>query len=190
MVVLHGLGDSMEGYQWLPEGLRIPNLSYVLTNAPDPYYDGFSWYEFDGVPRPGVERSRELLEALITSREQAGTPRERLFLLGFSQGCLMSVETASRSDKPLAGVVGISGYVLDPTSLIENHGAAIRDQRFWVSHGTRDPILPVDRVRQQYAMLKEAGWALEYTEYPKDHTIYGEAELRAIRDFVVARMQA
>ena len=35
MVVLHGLGDSMEGYRWLPGALRIPALNTLLVNAPD-----------------------------------------------------------------------------------------------------------------------------------------------------------
>ena len=39
MVVLHGLGDSMEGYRWLPGALRIPALNTLLVNAPDG-----SWY--------------------------------------------------------------------------------------------------------------------------------------------------
>ena len=37
MVVLHGLGDSMEGYRWLPSALRLPWLNYLLVNAPDEY---------------------------------------------------------------------------------------------------------------------------------------------------------
>ena len=36
MIVLHGLGDSMEGYRWLPEALQLPWLNYLLVNAPDP----------------------------------------------------------------------------------------------------------------------------------------------------------
>lgn len=37
MVMLHGLGDSLEGYRWLPEVLNFPWLNYALVNAPDEY---------------------------------------------------------------------------------------------------------------------------------------------------------
>ena len=40
MIVLHGLGDSMEGYRWLPEAMNFPWLNYQLVNAPDQYYGG------------------------------------------------------------------------------------------------------------------------------------------------------
>ena len=45
MMVLHGLGDSMEGYRWLHRTLENPKLNTLLVNAPDDYYGGFSWYD-------------------------------------------------------------------------------------------------------------------------------------------------
>jgi predicted esterase len=48
LIMLHGLGDSMEGYRWMPEALNLPWLNYLLVNAPDPYYGGYSWYDFAG----------------------------------------------------------------------------------------------------------------------------------------------
>ena len=51
MVVLHGLGDSLDGYRWLPEALDLPAMNYLLVNAPDPYFSGLSWYAFPGDAR-------------------------------------------------------------------------------------------------------------------------------------------
>ena len=48
LIMLHGLGDSMEGYRWVPEALDLPWLNYLLVNAPDSYYGGYSWYDFAG----------------------------------------------------------------------------------------------------------------------------------------------
>lgn len=33
MIVLHGLGDSMAGYTWVPQALRLPWMNYLLVNA-------------------------------------------------------------------------------------------------------------------------------------------------------------
>ena len=46
MVMLHGLGDSMDGYRWLPEAMNLPWLNYLLVNAPDDYFGGFSWFDY------------------------------------------------------------------------------------------------------------------------------------------------
>ena len=57
MVMLHGLGDSLEGYRWLPDAMNLPWLNYLLVNAPDDYYGGYSWFDLDNIV-PGVRRSR------------------------------------------------------------------------------------------------------------------------------------
>src|SRR5437016_5478281 len=119
MVMLHGLGDSIEGYRWLPEMLGLPWLNYLLANAPDEYYGGFSWYDFIGDLTPGVERSRALLTALLDEQRKAGFPSDQTILGGFSQGCLMSLETGLRYPYRLAAIIGISGYLCDPKKLIE-----------------------------------------------------------------------
>src|SRR3954453_24080704 len=76
-IMLHGLGDSIEGYRWLPEAMRLPWMNYLLVNAPDRYYTGFSWYNFTGEISdivPGVERSRKLLFQLLDAQRAAGFP--------------------------------------------------------------------------------------------------------------------
>ena len=65
LVVLHGLGDSREGYRWLTGALDLPWLNILLVDAPDQYYGGFSWYDYAGDALPGVERSRKLLTSLV-----------------------------------------------------------------------------------------------------------------------------
>src|SRR5437867_3495952 len=59
LIMLHGLGDSLAGYRWMPEALGLPWLNYLLVNAPDQYFGGYSWYDFIGDIAPGVERSRK-----------------------------------------------------------------------------------------------------------------------------------
>ena len=51
MVMLHGLGDSIEGYRWWPEALGLPWLNHLLVNAPDDYYGGYSWFDIDDLRR-------------------------------------------------------------------------------------------------------------------------------------------
>ncbi|MGD0615867.1 MAG: serine esterase, partial [Verrucomicrobiota bacterium] len=64
-IMLHGLGDSLEGYRWLPEAMGLPWMNYLLVNAPDEYFGGYSWFDFEGDIVPGVERSRRLLFELL-----------------------------------------------------------------------------------------------------------------------------
>ncbi|SVB50196.1 uncharacterized protein METZ01_LOCUS203050, partial [marine metagenome] len=87
MVVLHGLGDSMEGYRWLPKALDLPWLNYLLVNAPDDYHGGFSWYDIYEDSDPGVKRSRKAIWELLDNQREVRFPSKQTFLFGFSQGC-------------------------------------------------------------------------------------------------------
>src|SRR5215472_6306517 len=117
-IMLHGLGDSIEGYRWMPEAMRLPWLNYLLVNAPDEYYGGWSWFDFPGEIAPGVHRSRKLLFGLLDDLRAKNFPADQITLGGFSQGCLMSIETGLRYPHRLTGVVGISGWVFELDSLI------------------------------------------------------------------------
>ena len=90
MIVLHGLGDSLEGYRWLPGVMNLPWLNYLLVNAPDEYYGGFSWFPYPGERGPAIVRSRELLFKFLEAQRERGFAPEDTFMFGFSQGCLMS----------------------------------------------------------------------------------------------------
>ena len=184
LIALHGLGDSTAGYRWMPSALRLPWLNYLLVNAPDDYYGGYSWYDFAGNPGPGIERSRKLLFALLDAQRANGFPTDETVLFGFSQGCLMTLDVGFRYPQRLAGLVGVSGYVHEPARLLQELSPVAKEQRMLFTHGTQDPLIPCAEVRQQVDGLKAAGLNITWREFAKVHTIAGDEELDVIRDFV------
>ena len=190
IVALHGLGDSMEGYRWLPQILGFPWLNCLLVNAPDEYYGGYSWYDFAADPGPGVTRSRQLLFKILDRQREGGFPTNQTILFGFSQGCLMTMEVGLRYPHRLAGLIGISGYSHEPERAIQELSPVAREQKILLTHGTEDPLIPIAPVREQVAMLKSAGLQIEWREFMKEHTIEGDQELGLIRSFVRQQLGA
>jgi phospholipase/carboxylesterase len=184
LIALHGLGDSMEGYRWLPQVLQFPWLNCLLVNAPEAYYGGYSWYDFAVDPGPGVERSRRLLFTLLDKQREAGFPTEQTLLFGFSQGCLMTIDVGLRYPHRFAGLVGISGYTHEPEKIIHDLSPVAREQRFLLTHGTHDPLIPIGPVQAQIELLKSAGLKIEWHEFAKEHTIAGEEEIELVRRFI------
>ncbi|HUS36256.1 MAG TPA: alpha/beta fold hydrolase [Verrucomicrobiae bacterium] len=182
LMALHGLGDSMEGYRDVPQWLQIPGLNYLLVNAPDPYYGGFSWFNFAGEYQPGIERSRRLLTKLLDSLREK-YPSDQTVLFGFSQGCLMTMETGLRYPHKLAALVGVSGWVYDADALAKELSPVAKQQRILWTHGTRDTLLPIKDVRTRIETLKGAGLNIEWREYNKEHNFLPQ-EFALIREFV------
>jgi phospholipase/carboxylesterase len=186
MIVLHGLGDSREGYRWLPSALRLPWLNYLLVNAPDDYYGGYSWYDYAGDAGPGIRRSCRLLFQLLDAQRAKGFATDQTLLFGFSQGGLLTIEVGLRYPHRFAGLIAISGYVFELDNLARELSPVAQEQRFLVTHGLYDPLLPIALVRSQIQQLQANKLQLEWREFPKEHTIAGEQELTVIRDFVRA----
>jgi phospholipase/carboxylesterase len=186
LIALHGLGDSVAGYRWLPSALALPWMNYLLVNAPDSYYGGFSWYDFTGDEAKGIRRSRALLVELLDQQPAKGFSTAETVLFGFSQGCLMTVDVGFRYSHRFAGLVGVSGYVHEPEKLLAELSSVAGQQRMLFTHGTQDPLIPFAEVREQVNLLKAEGLRIEWHEFVKAHTIAGEEELELIRDFIVA----
>jgi phospholipase/carboxylesterase len=186
MVMLHGLGDSMDGYRWLPEAMNLPRMNYLLVNAPDKYFEGWSWFDYPNNIAPGILRSRKLLFELLDDLRAKNFPAEQITLGGFSQGCLMAVDVGLRYPHRLAGIVGISGWVFEIDKLLKELSPVALQQRLLATHGRFDPMIPFDPVCEQVQKLKSAGLNTEWREFPKAHTVHGEEEIAVIREFVRA----
>ncbi len=187
LVVFHGLGDSLHGFTWLPQALGLRNLSYLLVNAPDDYYGGFSWFDFPADPVPGILRSRRLIAGLLDELVGQGIAPGDILLFGFSQGCLMALDAALRSPLALGGVVGVSGWVAFLEEYPQAFSPAARGGKYLVTHGLQDPLLPYEGTAAQCKRLRDLGLDLDFRTYDKEHTMLPE-EVDDIREWLRARI--
>ncbi len=190
VIVLHGRGDLAEGFLWLQATLAIDSLNFLLLSAPTPYGIGYSWYGLPPDEEPGIIESQGLLGEVLRETEDNGYLPEQTFLLGFSQGCLMTLEFGARHARRLGGYIGISGYAYDPEALLRELNPEVNRGDWLVTHGTEDEVLPVSRTREQVQQLNDAGFRVDYREFTKTHTIDTEREIPAIREWMRSRCQA
>jgi phospholipase/carboxylesterase len=188
VVVLHGQGGSSADLQPLQSDLGIVEFNYLLLDALDPYHTGFRWFNWEGNPLADVRRSCNLLAEVFTATAQAGYAPDRTFLLGFSQGCLMTLEFGARHSRRLAGYIGISGFILDPAALLRDLNPEVNSGDWLVTHGTADEAVPVEKTRAQIQMLRDGGFKIDYREYAKAHNIDEHRELPELREWMMARV--
>ncbi len=189
VVMLHGLGDSKEGWKPVAPMLGLDRVGWIFVQAPEAYGPGWSWFEFAGIGRApdaaGILRSRELLRDLLKTLESHHRiPCEQIILMGFSQGCLMSLDVALRHDRRFAAVIALSGWVFEIDGYPANLGTA--RQRIFQAHGRFDDVIPIERTRPQAERLKALGLDLTWAEYDLDHGLDPDEELADIRAFVAA----
>jgi predicted esterase len=187
LVFMHGLGDSLAGWSFLPEVLDLPWLEIVLVQAPIPYGPGWSWYELD-----------QSLHSTSSTKSDIGTNRvkiaqllahlklqpSRTILGGFSQGAVMTLETGMRSDVAFAGLLPISGYI----PLLEDYpaafGKAIANQRILATHGQWDQVIPLALAQSHMTEIVKRGAPLVFETFDKAHDLDIHDEIDRIRTWI------
>lgn len=119
---------------------------------------------------PGILRSRSLFNSLLAEEVASGIPASRIVLGGFSQGGAMSLFTGLTTQHKLAGIFGLSCYLVlggKVKSLAEESGNANKASKWFMGHGDADPLVKYDwGVRTAEVLKKDLGVAdLEFKTY-------------------------
>ena len=168
VVFLHGYGADGADLLGLAEvlGPHLPGVAFVAPDAPDRCSGGgfgFQWFpipRFDGSTEAeaaaGIDAAAAELNAFLDARlEEEGLTPDRLVLVGFSQGAMMSLQVAPRRAEAVAGVVAISGRLLRPELLATE--ARVKPPVL-IMHGDQDPVVPFDDLARAGDALVAAGF--------------------------------
>ena len=183
MIILHGRGDSSQGFTWLPPYFNLDEMNYLLLDAPYDYFGGRSWYDLPPHQLEGIQHSSNILTQILDTLFEERFDASQSFLFGFSQGSLLTFEFGARYNKKLAGYIAVSGYIYDPELLLKEMNPALKDANWLCTHGTQDDVLPFHTSKTQVEVLQNGGVNITFKSYPKVHTI-AEDELEMIKVWV------
>ncbi|TAG27331.1 MAG: alpha/beta fold hydrolase [Rhodobacterales bacterium] len=168
VVFLHGYGANGEDLLGLSEVLapHLPGVAFLAPDAPEACAGGgfgFQWFPIpwiDGSPQAlaeaGLDAAATDLNGFLDARlAEAGLGADRLVLIGFSQGAMMSLHVAPRREEPVAGVVAISGRLLRPEQLETE--ARVKPPVL-LMHGDQDPVVPFSDMGKAGNALMAAGF--------------------------------
>jgi phospholipase/carboxylesterase len=91
-----------------------------------------------------VDRGYESIVAYIREvTEQYGIDPGQIYLMGFSQGAIMSYYTLWRSPELIGGIIALSGRLLSEIDVSSIDKSQYSKKRVFIGHGTEDRIMPV-----------------------------------------------
>lgn len=189
VLLLHGLGaDGNDLISLAPYWAKLlPHTEFVSPHAPfpcdmAPY--GRQWFSLqDRSPNmilAGVKAAAPILDAFIDAElAKRGLTDDKLALVGFSQGTMMSLYVAPRRARTPAAVVGYSGALVGAESLVTE--VKSRPPVLLV-HGDADPIVPFQAMAAAASGLRAAGLTVETLPRPGlPHSIDDEGLIRGGR---------
>jgi len=169
VVLCHGYGaDGNDLIGLAPHWQRLlPTVAFAAPNAPEPCAGspmGFQWFPISRLDpeemQKGVESAADTLNAFLDSElARLELPPERLSLVGFSQGTMMSLHVGlTRPVKP-AAIVGYSGVLAGAGSLQRQGPDA---PPILLIHGDADPMIPAEALFASATALGEAGASVQW----------------------------
>jgi phospholipase/carboxylesterase len=174
ILALHGRGSNehdliglashlSEGFLWISP--RAP-----LMLGPNSY----EWYRVRIISRPDPEQIASAIETIDHFIEEilSAYPIDphKLFLLGFSQGSLLSMCYAFTHPARVAGVIAQSGYIPNHVNL-EINETDLKNKPFILTHGVQDTMIPIDWGRASRDRLQTLGVDLAYHEFQMGHNV-------------------
>ena len=182
VVWLHGLGADGHDFEPIVPMLEgAEKMRFVFPHAPmrkvtiNAGAEMRAWYDIDPrAPLAGTEdirRSAEQIEELVQAEEERGIARSRIVLAGFSQGGVIALHLALRSQVRFAGVMALSTYLHDHEHIGEEVSFASIDTPIFMAHGQMDPMIPMARAITSRDALTALGYQVEWREYGMGHQV-------------------
>lgn len=169
IVLCHGYGSNGQDLHGISQQIhsQFPDTAFLSPNAPEACPGspgGYQWFALpeltQNVRDEGTQRAAPVLNAYLDHVQQRfGLPGEKVALLGFSQGTMMSLHVGLR--RPCAGILGYSGAMAAPAQLKHEIHKPVP---VMLIHGTHDQVLPIP-------LMFQAMGALEANDIPVSHHI-------------------
>jgi len=184
IIWLHGLGADGHDFEPIVPELRLPadlSLRFVFPHAPvqpvtinggmamRSWYDIVSFDSEGRADRAGVLASSAVLEGLIAREIERGIEPGKIVVAGFSQGGAVAIHTALQTGHDIAGLMALSTYMALPDDAA--NAVSRKSLPIFMAHGSFDPVLRMEWGRASADRLIEAGYAVDWHEYPMAHAV-------------------
>ncbi len=192
VVLMHGFGAPADDLVVLGDLLRLPRETrFAFPAAPialELWSGARAWWMIDlaryeavwtgGDLRslsedepPGLADARARIDAMLDELQgELAVAGSRIALGGFSQGAMLACDVALRSERPLAGMVLLSGTFLC-RSIWTARMPGRADLPVFQSHGRADPLLPFSLAEELRDAMRAARLEVDWLAFDGGHEI-------------------
>jgi phospholipase/carboxylesterase len=176
VIALHGHGANAQELAALEPHLARGRALFIAPQGeyqlrPDVY--GFTWLHRDSqgqrasdVPARAIASLRAFIDDAVA---RYPIDPERIVLLGFSMGAALAWSLTLVEPSRYAGVVVLSGYLSEETSLGLEIGLGLEGLPMLVQHGRHDQVAEITHVEAMVTQLRDKGAQIDLQVYEMGH---------------------
>ncbi|WP_180229943.1 alpha/beta hydrolase [Bacillus sp. AFS073361] len=173
LFLMHGIGSNEQNMLSLVNGLE--DRFYIFSirgHLPQP--PGYAFFTIQGYGKPHREvfdeGIRKLTSFIDYACEDYPLDESQLFLLGFSQGAILSMTLGLTLGSRIKGIIALSGYI--PAFVKEEYQIqSVDNLSLFISHGVLDQVLPFDWGLANNEYFSGLGADVTFKTYQEGHTV-------------------
>jgi phospholipase/carboxylesterase len=172
VVLLHGRGASAEDILGLAQDFDLPDLAYLAPEATEHTWYPYSFLSPIEQNQPWLDSALKLVGETVQRAITAGIERQKVAIVGFSQGACLATEFVARNAARYGGLVAFTGGLIGPPGAKFVYSGELAGTPCFLGAGDRDPHVPWKRVEESAAVLTSLGAVITLRRYPGlPHTI-------------------
>lgn len=190
VVALHGRGATARGILQVVAQIDVDGVAGVAPQASRNTWYPTGFMEPMEQNEPWLSAALSMLGDLVASVEEEGVARERIVVLGFSQGACLGSEFVARNARRYGGLVAFSGGLIGPPGTPRDYEGSLEGTPAFLGCSDRDPHIPEERVHETAEVLSDLGADVTTRIYEgMGHTV-NEDEVEAAREIVASAAES
>jgi len=172
VIFLHGYGSNEQDLFGIKDELPA-HYNYLSVRAPMVMEEGsYQWFRkkgegaYNGETDDLKTNGQVLLDFVAQAAKKYHTAPSKVFLVGFSQGAIMSYEVALRHPEAVGGIAALSGRILPVLKSELKPDEKLQKLAIFIGHGTADKRLPFNDGTEANSLLQSLSLKPEFHAYP------------------------
>ena len=172
VIFLHGYGSNEQDLFGIKDELPA-SYNYLSVRAPMVMEEGsYQWFRkkgegaYNGETDDLKSSGQALLDFIAQAAKKYHTDPAKVFLVGFSQGAIMSYEVALRHPEAVGGIAALSGRILPVLKSELKPDEKRQKLAIFIGHGTADKRLPFNDGTEADSLLQSLSLKPEFHAYP------------------------
>lgn len=172
VILLHGYGSNEQDLFGIQNEWPA-QYNYLSVRAPIVMEEGsYQWFRqkgkgaYNGETDDLKTSGQVLLDFIAQAAKKYHTEPSKVFLVGFSQGAIMSYEVALRHPEAVGGIAALSGRILPVLKSALKPNEELQKLAIFIGHGTADKRLPFHDGTEADSLLQSLSLKPEFHAYP------------------------
>ena len=172
VIMIHGRNATPRSILELVSLIGINDVHYVAPAAADNTWYPYSFLTEIAKNEPGISSGYFVIDGLVNDLLARGLTRERILLLGFSQGGCLASTYAARHAGRYGGVFALSGGLIGPPGTEWNFPGQFEETPVFLGCSDIDHHIPAERVEESAEVFRRMGANVTMKLYPNmAHTV-------------------